>query len=207
MLSIVVPECVWTRDRIHTALNTAIAKLIVWRTNNPQIGLNHTINHDGHIKTDTATCTTRRPSTTPATGHVTKETRVSHSHKQRPGRQRDSSGKRTQVELTPAAIRPQLPHATMNCKSSFFFFFWFCFCFYIDYLYKQYTNWLPHDKLTTTTSSRNSNGNRTPATAGTTVTRIPAAEAAAEVVAAAAAATNHRCVFFFSSLFFFTTNI
>ena len=100
--------------------------------------LTHRLNHLTH-----------RPSTTPATGHVTKETQVIHSRKQRPGRQRDSSG------------------------------------------------------------SRNSNSNRTPATAGTTVTRIPAADAAAEVVAAAAAATNHRCIFFFFSslFFFFTTNI
>ena len=44
------------------------------------------------------------------------------------------------------------------------------------------SNRLSHDKLTTT-SSRNSNGNRTPATAGTTATRLPSAEAAAEVVA------------------------
>ena len=84
-----------------------------------------------------------------------------------------------------------------------FFFFLFCFCFYTLYLYKQYTNWLPHDKLTTTTSSRNSNSNRMPATAGTTVTRIPAADAAAEVVAAAAAATWVLFIYFFFLKFFF----
>ena len=153
--------------------------------------LTHRLNHLTH-----------RPSTTPTTGHVTKETRVSHSCKQQPGRQRDSSSKRTQVELTTASIQPQLPHATMKCKSSFFFFLFF-FCFYTLYLYKQYTNWLPHDKLTTTTSSRNSNSNRMPATAGTTVTRIPAADAAAEVVAAAAAATWVLFIYFFFLKFFF----
>ena len=108
-----------------------------------------TINDDGHVMAKTTTAT--QPPYTQTindSGHVTKETQVIHSRKQRPGRQRDSSG------------------------------------------------------------SRNSNSSRMPATAGTTVTRIPAADAAAEVVAAAAAATNHRCVFFFfSSLFFSTTNI
>ena len=82
-----------------------------------------------------------------------------------------------------------------------FFFVLFLFLYWL-YLYKQYTNRLPHDKLTTTTSSRNSNNNRTPATAAMTVTRIPAAEAAAEVVAAAAAATWVLSLFFSFSIFF-----
>ena len=49
----------------------------------------------------------------------------------------------TQVELTTAAVRPQLPHATINCKSSFFLF---CLCFYIDF---TYTNSIQINYLTT----------------------------------------------------------
>ena len=111
-------------------------------------GLTHQLNHTTQLlpwpSTTTATSQPTQPlTTTPATGHVTKETRVSHGCKQRPGRQRDSSGKRTQVELTTAAVRPQLPHATINCKSSFFLF---CLCFYIDF---TYTNSIQINYLTT----------------------------------------------------------
>ena len=145
--------------------------------------LSHQLNHTTQLPP--------RLSTTTATSQPTQPPAQHDDHQ----RLRRLATSRRRLESATAASNSQI--ANGNCKSSiFFFFFWFCFCFYIDYLYKQYTNRLSHDKLTTT-SSRNINGDRTPATAGTTVTRIPAAEAAAEVVAAAAAATNHRCVFFF----------